>query len=195
MSAHPAIKQCAVVPILDKRIHDTVPVLYVVPAETGAQAAETVRKALTDVYVRDRKVTAENLPTQFVLVDEIPLNANGKLDIFQITRERIGGDAYNLVPVMDGDTLSDIRTEHMEHVNSMTAGTLPTGMENRSAYNVFDLFTDAPSKSSSRFGKKVEERFSLPEIPDSVWKTVLKYGNRLMGMMVGKKDIRTDFED
>ena len=195
VSAHPAIKQCAVVPILDKRIHDTVPVLYVVPAETGAQAAETVRKALTDVYVRDRKVTAENLPTQFVLVDEIPLNANGKLDIFQITRERIGGDAYNLVPVMDGDTLSDIRTEHMEHVNSMTAGTLPTGMENRSAYNVFDLFTDAPSKSSSRFGKKVEERFSLPEIPDSVWKTVLKYGNRLMGMMVGKKDIRTDFED
>lgn len=197
LSAHHAIKQCAVVPIMDKRIHDTVPVLYVVPSEKGEQAAETICKALSDVYIRDRKVTAENLPTQFVLVDEIPLNANGKIDIFQITRERLGGDAYNLIPVMDGDTLSELRTEHVEHVNSMTAGTLPTGMENRSAYNVFDLFTGAPSakKAKDKRDEEKDELFKLPEIPDDVWKTLLKYGNRLAGLMTGRKDIPADFED
>ena len=211
LSAHPAVKQCAVVPIMDKRIHDTVPVLYVVPAEKGPQAAETIRRAIVYVYVRDRKVGAENLPTQFVLADEIPLNANGKLDIFRITRERIGGDAYNLIPVMDGDTLSDIRTEHVEHVNSMTAGTLPSGMESRSAYNVFDLFTTAPSAKRKKdapawnpmkpwapfmpdTGKK-DEAFRGPEIPDEVWKNVLKFGNNLAGLFMGKKQINFDFED
>ena len=210
MSAHAAVRACAVVPIMDKRIHDTVPVLYVVPAEAGPQAAESIRSAFVEVYVRNKLIEAENLPTQFVLVEDIPLNASGKPDVFRITRERIGGDAYNLIPVMDGGTLSDIRIEHVEHVNSMTAGTLPHGMENHSAYDVFDLFTAVPVADSSAdipswnplkhwelFKREKDQKGFLEKlkIPDPLWKIMLKYGNRVAGIPSGRKHIDYDFED
>ena len=203
MAAHPAVDRCAVVPVMEKRIHDTVPVLYVIPAEKGPGAAEAVRGAFVDVYVKEKKIAPDNLPTQFMLVEEIPLNANGKLDIFRITRERLGGDAYDLIPVFTDGALTDIRTKHVEHVNSMTGGTLPKGMENNSAYNVFDLF-NAPSSGGGAFpdvfglfrrGKGEAEGFRLPEVPESVRKAVLKYGNRLSGIPNGRKSFDYDFED
>ena len=210
MAAHAAVDRCVVVPMMEKRIHDTVPVLYVVPAEKGPNAAESIRQAFVDVYVREKKIGADNLPTQFMLVDDIPLNANGKLDIFRITRERIGGDAYDLIPVIKNGKLTDIQTKHVESVNSLTAGTLPKGMENNSAYNVFDLFTAAaPKKESEEFSlldpfgllrklfpdegnKKEKKEFQIPE---SVKKAVLKYGNRLSGIQMGRKWIDFDFEE
>ena len=211
MSAHTALDRCAVVPVMEKRIHDTVPVFYAVPAEKGPGSAESIRQAFVDVYVREKKIGADNLPTQFMLVDDIPLNANGKLDIFRITRERIGGDAYDLIPVFTDGELTDIQTKHVENVNSMTAGTLPDGMENNSAYNAFDLFSAAaPAGKSEGFsfldpfgllGKlrpgqgEEKKRFKMPEIPESVMNAVLKYGNRLSGIPNGRKWIDFDFED
>ena len=204
MAAHPAVDKCSVVPVMEKRIHDTVPVLYVVPNQKGPGAAETIRKAFVDVYVRDKAIAADNLPTQFMLVEEIPINANGKLDIFRITRERIGGDAYDLVPVFTEGELTDIQTKHVEKLNSMIAGTLPEGMENNSAYNVFDLFnmTSADGEPSflrlfglNRKGKGEKKSIQMPEVPENVMKTLLKYGNRLSGIPNGRKWMDFDFED
>ena len=204
LSAHHAVQNCAVVPVMEKRIHDTVPVLYVVPTDKGPNAAESIRQAFVDVYVKEGKVPADNLPTQFMLVDEIPINANGKLDIFRITRERIGGDAYNLKPVFDNDRLIDIRAEHVEHVSSMTGGTLPEGMQNNSAYNVFDLFNTDSSESKQSddnwfFGpkkrKKTAEKKSVWNVPPELRKAVIKYGNRLTSISNGRVSIDHDFEE
>jgi acyl-coenzyme A synthetase/AMP-(fatty) acid ligase len=210
MSAHRAIDRCAVVPVMEKRIHDTVPVLYVIPAEKGNGAAERIRQAFVDVYVKERKIGADNLPTQFMIVDDIPLNANGKLDIYRITRERLKGDAYNIIPVMNEGTMTDIKTEHVKKLNSTTAGTLPQGMENNSAYNVFDYFTSPPQKSDSDFRftdlfrpwklflpekERKDKGFAMPEITDEMSKFLLKYGNRLAGIPVGRKSIDIDFEE
>lgn len=211
MSTQSAIDKCAVVPVMEKRIHDTVPVLYVVPKKMDEGAAERIREAFVDVYVKNRKIGADNLPTQFMIVRDIPLNANGKLDVYRITRERIGGDAYNLIPVFRDDELSDIRMEHVESVNSVTAGTLPQGMQNNSAYNFFDFMNADESDDSFDFSmlfkpwKMMEKlmpelgigskKFEMPEIPESVMKDILKLGNRLAGMPLGKKEIDVDFED
>lgn len=211
MATYPAISACAVVPVMDKRIHDNVPVLYVVPTNKGEHAAEEIHQAFLDAYVKDKKIPANNLVTQFVLVDEIPLNANGKLDIFRITRERLDKDAYNLIPEFDGDQLTNIRMEHVEHVNSMTAGTLPQGMENNSAYNVFDIFTGGkPTKqqeSTSPFDpvkifdmffpseEKEKESEKKLEIPQPLIKAILKYGNRFTSIPLGRKTYDFDFED
>ena len=219
MADHAAIDRCAVVPVFEKRIHDTVPVLYVVPARKGQHAAEDIRRAFVDVYVREKKIDAGNLPTQFMLVDDIPLNPNGKLDIFRITRERLGGAAYNLVPVQEGGELTDIRTEFVENINSMTAGTLPHGMENNSAYNVFDLFTGGPSKGHAGQEPEPSDGFPdffslwkkhkaalekqaekspatiLSEIPQSIVKPIIKYGNRLISIPNGRRWTDHDIED
>ena len=212
MAAREEISACAVVPVMDKRIHDSVPVLYVVPKKKGPDTAEAIRRAFADVYVKEKAIPAGNLPTQFVIVDDIPINANGKLDIFRITRERLDMDAYNLVPVFDGEQLTDIQIRHVEHVNSMTAGTLPKGMENNSAYNVFDLFTGGTPAGSTdstnpfdpmkildlllSFGKPEEkpEKKTI-EIPDALRKAVLKYGNRITSIPNGRKSYPFDFED
>ena len=207
MAAHPAVDCCAVVPVMEKRIHDTVPVLYVIPAEKGSGAAEAIHRAFLDVYVKEQKIPGDNLPTQFMLVDDIPLNPNGKLDIFRITRERLQGDAYNLIPVFEDGELTDVRMEHVERLNSMTGGTLPEGMENNSAYNMYDLFNAGASGGGFTLSdllkpwklfmpdKPEKKHFKMPEIPESVTKAVLKYGNRLSGIPNGRRSMDFDFED
>ena len=144
LSAHPNINLCAVVPVLDKRIHDTVPILYIVPEHKGANAPMQIRKALADVFVRGDALKDSVLPSQFIVVDSIPLSASGKVDVYNITRSRLTGSAYNIIPVKNGETLTDIRCEKAEHLSSMTAGTLPGSMGKDSAYGLFEVFSEAP---------------------------------------------------
>lgn len=135
ITRQPGINQCAVVPVLDKRIHDTVPVLYVV-SEGKTNAEETVRRALVNVFVRDKLIEKTVLPSQFVLTDEIPCNSNGKIDIYRITRERLKGNAYNILPIKGNGILSDIVIKFEDHPDSITGGTLPEGMGGGSAFNI-----------------------------------------------------------
>ena len=148
MSKQPCINMCAVVPVLDKRIHDTVPVLYVVPTENNGNAAEEVRGALEKAYVEEGLIEKTSLPTQFVLVNSIPCNSNGKIDIYKITRSRLEGDAYNIIPVHDGDRLSGLETEFTDQLSSIKGGTLPEGMEGRSALGIYELFNAEPGETS-----------------------------------------------
>ena len=144
ISRQPGIGQCAVVPVLDKRIHDTVPALYVVPEPPGGHGPETVRRALVQVFLEDGLIQDNSLPSQFILVDEIPCNANGKLDIYRITRERLKGEAYNIVPVKKNGIVTDIEAELSGQLDSITGGTLPEGMGEGSALGIYELFNAAP---------------------------------------------------
>jgi hypothetical protein len=147
IARQPGIEKCAVVPVLEKRIHDTVPALYIVPEEAGSAAIETVRKALVQVFIEGGLIKDNSLPSQFVLVDEIPCNANGKLDVYRITRDRLKGKAYNIVPVHTGDAITDIEAELTEQLDSITGGTLPEGMDGASALGIYDLFNSVPPQS------------------------------------------------
>ena len=146
LSRQPGIEKCAVVPVFDKRIHDTVPALYIVPDAPGSGASETVRQALKNVYVAGGKLGTDVLPSQFILVDDIPCNSNGKLDIYRITRDRLKGAAWNIVPVRSGGALTDILAEPAGQTDSITGGTLPEGMDGRSALGLYELFNAPPGK-------------------------------------------------
>ena len=151
MSKQPGIHQCAVVPFLDKRIHDTLPVLYVVPEEKGDSAPEAVRTALRNVFVAGGLSERSSLPSQFILVDEIPCNTNGKIDIYRITRERLNGTAYDVIPVTADGHVADIEIRLVEDLNSITAGTLPEGMGGGSAMGIYEMF-NAPAEKSAHVG-------------------------------------------
>ena len=144
LSMSPNIELCAVVPVLDKRIHDTVPVLYVVPSKNKGNGIELVRNALREAYIDKDKLKGTVLPTQFIIVDDIPLSASGKIDVYHITRSRLEGDAYNIIPVKKDGELVDINLEKAEQLNSYTAGKLPEGMGQDSSFNIFDIFTAQP---------------------------------------------------
>ena len=140
LSRQPGIGRCVVVPVLDKRINDSVPMLYVVPEAQGEAGAEAVRQALVNVFVGGGLAERSCLPSQFVLVNDIPSNSTGKTDVFRVTRERLRGRAYNIVPVHRDGALADIATALTDHLDSITGGTLPEGMESRSALGIYDLF-------------------------------------------------------
>ncbi len=136
----PEILQCALVPMLDKRIHDTVPVLYVMTEEESEdRAAGMVRKALERVFLEEGLIEKSILPSQFILVDNIPCNSNGKIDIYRITRDRLKGVAYNILPRHDEEGVREIICERAEQTDSFTGGALPEGMEGRSAFGLYDL--------------------------------------------------------
>ena len=140
ISRYEGVEKCAVVPLLDKRIHDTVPALYIVADKSCKDGPQLVRQALIHTFIEEGLGNKNVLPTQFILVDDIPCNANGKIDIYRITRERLKGDAYDIVPVKKSGRLIDIEIKYDEKTASITAGTLPEGMEGRSALNLYDLF-------------------------------------------------------
>lgn len=201
MSAQPAINMCAVVPILEKRIHDTVPVLYVVPNNKGAQAPEEIRKAFVDVYITSKKIDDSVLPVQFVIVDSIPCNSNGKIDIYRITRDRLNGDAYDIVPVRQDGVLTDIQIRHVDQVSSITAGTVPEGMDGNSAFDLFGLFNTVPTENPPKklFGSiKVPEALAglvteekINELSSKMMIPMMK----LAGRLYGSRDFDHDIEE
>lgn len=142
LSKERGIEKCAVVPVFDKRIHDTVPAVYAVVDSDEADPAEAVRRALFNIFIERKLIERSALPTQFVLTDEIPCNANGKIDIYKITRERIDGEAYNIIPVHKDGRVSDIDIDFVAKQSSMKGGTLPEGMEGRSALGIYELFNN-----------------------------------------------------
>ncbi len=205
MAQHPNIDKCSVVPVLEKRIHDTVPVLYAVPVNKGVDGAESIRQALVDVYVKDGKLSEDDLPVQFKVVDDIPINSNGKKDIYRITRERLRGKSYNIIPVKEDDELVDINIEYVDNVNSMTAGTVPEGVGGASAFNIFDVFNTVPMKKSGYAGRiktpfppmfnfaygssdSKEQCFKMPD-------ALIKMGNKLVGKLYSARDYDFDIDE
>ena len=204
MAAQKGIDRCAVVPVLEKRIHDTVPVLYIVPADKGKGAPEQVRQALIEAFIRGDRLTGTNLPSQFVLVEDIPCNANGKIDIYRITRERLQGAAYNIIPVREGDQLRDIRIELAEQTSSIKAGTLPEGMAESNSMGLYDLFNAPASRSFGPFtlpdflfGKKEAEADEEPgeKKPPQPPEKLMKLAMGFMGKLYGQKTFDHFFEN
>lgn len=227
MSLQRGIDKCAVVPVLDKRIHDTVPILYLVVEKSVRQmdkAAEIVRTALENLYTAGGSLEGTIVPSQFVLVDEIPCNANGKIDIFRITRERLEGTAYDIIPVRvmtgasDGAAAADqdqarndeggercrtvagIRVEMADQISSITAGILPEGMEGNSAFNLFDLFNSAGDEKDSGnkrgFGfNKSEKQKVKSELQHKLMNSLMESAMKIQGRMYHQKDYDQYFEE
>ena len=204
------IEQCVVVPVLDKRIHDTVPVLYVIPDKEQGNAAEAVRRALKAVFINNERGKASPLPTQFLIVDEIPCNSNGKPDIYRITRERLNGTAYDIKEIVANSERVDIKVSRA-YASSMFGGNLPEGMGKDSAYNIFEML-NAPAPSThfwprwpglSGFlpGKKVPKAglpFTVDELMNKMTQNspqMMSSQNKMQGWMFGQVDIKEDFEE
>ncbi len=128
VAAEPGIEACAVVPWFDKIMtHDTVPVLYVqTAADRGKEPAAIVKDALMNVFINNGKAEETNLPVQCVMVDQIPHNANGKVDIYKITGGGVTGARYVIRPVKWNGALKDVLLEYdADESNSVGNGAIP----------------------------------------------------------------------
>ena len=112
VASEEGIEACAMTPWYDKLLtHDTVPVLYVQPVTKDKNAADLVKKALINVFIKKGTAKESNLPMQCVIAPQIPHNRNGKVDIYRITNGGVAGDRYIIRPVRVKDVLKDIVLE------------------------------------------------------------------------------------
>ncbi len=121
ISAQPQIRACAIAPHYDKTIHDTVPVLYVQVDKAGQAASDMVRDALVQVFITEGAFQRTNLPAQCVLMNAIPRNAMGKVDVRAVQSGNKGA-RYLVSPVREGERLVDVRLSRATDSMMLQAG-------------------------------------------------------------------------
>ena len=96
VSKQEGIEACAIVPKYDKKVSDTIPVLYIQTNGTGARARRIVRNALLQTFGDQEGFDPGQLPKECVITDNIPYNATGKVDVNLITKGYVDGKAYTV---------------------------------------------------------------------------------------------------
>jgi len=129
VSAQPRIESCGLVPGYDKRLRDTVPVLYVKPVMQAADAQKAVTDALKGAFITEGAIRDTNLPMECIITDEIPYNASGKVDIHQIATGKVDGYRFRVIPVREDGSLTDIKLSVYSNTFTDERG-LPDELEN-----------------------------------------------------------------
>ena len=101
------IEGCAIVPVYYKIQHDTIPMLCVETLEGTGEPKDVVLKALRRVFIEEKTLPEDDIPSRVMLAQELPRNANGKIDLYQLSKGQVSGDVYTVDPVRTQDQLSD----------------------------------------------------------------------------------------
>ena len=103
------IESCCVVPVYIKTTHDNIPMLCVTTLVAVDGAKDVIEKALRQIFVVERTLKPDNIPSRVMIAAELPRNANGKIDLYRIGRGEVEGDVYTVKPVRLLDKLTDFR--------------------------------------------------------------------------------------
>jgi acyl-coenzyme A synthetase/AMP-(fatty) acid ligase len=109
IEAQKGIVACGLVPMYDKMLHDTVPVLYVQTNAKGEKSLEVVKNAIFNVFFKDQKIKDTNMPGLCVIADNLPTNSAGKVDVYQIALNVINDQKYSVKPVRRGGNVVDVK--------------------------------------------------------------------------------------
>ena len=101
------IEGCAIVPVYHKVSHDTIPMLCVKTLEGAGDPKEVIYKALCRVFIGEKTLAEEDLPSRVMLAETLPRNANGKIDLQQLNSGKVSGDIYTVEPVREQDRLTN----------------------------------------------------------------------------------------
>ena len=101
------IESCAIVPVYYKIQHDTIPMLCVKLRDGSGEPLEVIRKALCSIFIEDKKLPEDDIPSRVMLAESLPRNSNGKIDLYKLNKGEVSGDVYNVEPVRTQDQLTD----------------------------------------------------------------------------------------
>ncbi len=112
------INGCAIVPVYYKIEHDTIPMLCVETVEGSGEPLDVVHNALCKVFVEEKTLSEENIPSRVMLVEKLPRNTNGKIDLYSLNQGKVSGDIYIVEPVREADQLTDFTLASFEEDSS-----------------------------------------------------------------------------
>ena len=101
------IESCAIAPVFNKHYHDTVPMLCVKTLDEAGSSMDVVLSTLRRVFIEEKTLPEEYLPSLVMLAETLPRNANGKIDLYQLNQGKVSGEIYNVEPVRENDQLKD----------------------------------------------------------------------------------------
>ncbi|MBR3226197.1 MAG: acyl--CoA ligase [Atopobiaceae bacterium] len=108
------INGCAIIPVYYKIEHDTIPMLCVETVEGSGEPLEVVTNALRQVFIEDKSLVEDNIPSRVMLVEKLPRNTNGKIDLYSLNQGKVSGEIYIVNPVREQDQLTDFNLTSFE---------------------------------------------------------------------------------
>lgn len=103
------IVNCCVVPVYIKTTHDNIPMLCVKTLEKGTASLDVIREAFRKVFIAEKTLKSDYIPSRVMIADELPRNANGKIDLYKISRGEIEGETFTVETVRLLDRITDFK--------------------------------------------------------------------------------------
>lgn len=103
------IESCCVVPVYIKTTHDNIPMLCVTTLEKGDTSIDVIRRAFRQVFISEKTLKPESIPCRVMIAEDLPRNANGKIDLYKISRGEVEGETFTVETVRILDRTTDFR--------------------------------------------------------------------------------------
>ena len=173
------IESCCIVPFYVKTTHDNIPQLCVATLPEAGAAQEVVLRALKQVYVTERTLGPDQLPSRVMLAIRLPRNGNGKIDLFQISRGKVEGGVFTLEPVCADGEITDFRL--------VPCATGPADM----IQEVFDGISTELKGSTPFQSSKEEDNKEVPDMNHvkmayESFDAMNRMGRQMMSNMMGR---------
>ncbi len=105
------IEGCTVAPVYVKTTHDNIPMLCVQTSAAADAAKALVLDALRRIYIVEKTLKPDQLPCRIMIVQALPRNGNGKVDLYRLSRGEAEGDVFTVEAVRLLDRLADFRLQ------------------------------------------------------------------------------------
>ena len=112
------INGCAIVAVYYKIQHDTIPMLCIETLDGVGEPIDVVLNALRQVFIEEKTLSEDNIPSRVMLVEKLPRNTNGKIDLYSLNQGKVSGDIYTVDSVRAQDELSDFTLTSFEDDSS-----------------------------------------------------------------------------
>ncbi len=155
ITAQPGIVACGLAPEFHKTLHDNIPVLYVETDKQGLNDLATIYQALIQAFIKGDTLEDTNMPSQCVIVEKIPLNTGGKVDLKRLASGAVTGDRFSVKPVkaVDGKVIDVVLVPAAEGENALMGAGIPEELE-KDPYNILsELFAIIPDINEGNYAK------------------------------------------
>ena len=127
MSKQEGIRECALIPLYDKVLHDTQPGLVVALNDIQKTPDAILHEVMVNEFIKEGHFEETNLPVMCTVVQGLPRNAMGKIDVHALTSGKIPGTNYTVTPVKEDGKLTDIQLAPVPSI--IWQYSLPEGFE------------------------------------------------------------------
>ena len=173
------IECCVIVAVYHKIKHDTIPMLCVQTLNKAGEPKDVILKALRRVFIEEKTLSEDNIPSRVMLAESLPRNANGKVDLSQINQGKVSGEIYTVDQVRTEDQLTDFTlTPYVNDpgdIVEQVLGTITADFKNRTPGG--DLMREIQS------GAPITESNLPNEFFDSMCYMHRQMTNNMFGMM------------